>query len=217
MLPGITGIGGFVGGAASITQTDSRTTAATSHSSVSFGAVASDVWVGVLAFHGDLPSNPSQTPVATIGGVSATRIVAHSTGDGIGAATGSALFVAQPGVASGTVAVDWSAGIPTTIVVFRTTGYNLGAAFATARDSANLSLNIPTLGLTVAASQNALGVGNTTWSNLTERGDETANSKVRSWAWDMAMAQQTGRTISPSPYAPQNGASTDIAASFSLI
>lgn len=222
MLPGIVGIGGFVaevgggGEARTITQTDSRTTAATSHTTVAFGDVTATSWVGVLAFHGNTGSNPGQTPTATIGGAAADRIVAHSTGDGSSLATGSVLFVAQPGVTSGTVAVSWG-GLATTIVVFRTTGYDLSAAFDTAKDTANMSLDIPALGLTIGATQNASGTGNVTWANLTERGDEAANSKIRSWAWDLNMALQSGRSVSPSPYSATQGRSADIVASFSAV
>ncbi|RWL14894.1 MAG: hypothetical protein EOR57_31605 [Mesorhizobium sp.] len=222
MLPGIVGIGGFVaeagvvGEARTITQTDSRTTAAASHATVSFGDVTATSWVGILAFHGNTGTNPGQTPSCTIGGGAATRIVAHSTGDGTSIATGSALFVAQPGVTSGTVAVTWGV-LNTTIVVFRTTGYDLSAAFDTAKDTANMSLDIPALGLTIAATQNASGTGNVTWTGLTERGDEAANSKIRSWAWDLHMALQSGLSVSPSPYSATQGRSADIVASFSAV
>lgn len=216
MLPGLMSIGGFLGEAAGIVQTDSRTTAATSHTSVNFGAATDGAWVGVLAFHGNTSLSPGQVPTATIGGTAANRIIAHSTGDGVGLASGVALFTAQPGVTSGTVAVATWGGLPVTILVFRTFGYNLGSAFSTDKDTSLLSINVPNLGLTVGAVQNASGTGNVTWTNLTERGDETANSKIRSWAWDFGMATQTGRTISPSPWSGVNGATAVIAASFSL-
>lgn len=216
MLPGIAGMAGFVGEGRSIVQTDSRTTAAASHSSVAFGQPGLNVWVGILAFHGNTATNPGQTPTATIDGAGTARIVAHSTGNGVALASGSALFVAQPSVTSGTVAVSWGS-LDTTILVFRTTGINLGTAFDTDKDTANMSLDTPALGLLVAATQNASGTGNVTWTNATEQGDETANSKIRSWAWDVNIAAQSGLTVSPSPYSASQGASADIVASFSAV
>lgn len=214
MLPGMTGIMAGLGEGRSIAQTDSRTTAAASHAAVAFGSPGSNVWVGILAFHGNTATNPGGAPTATIDGGGIARIQAHSTGDGAALATGSALFVAQPSAASGTVAVSWG-GLATTILVFRTAGYNLGIEFDKHGDAANMSLDIPTLGLTIAATQNASGTGNVTWTNLTERGDEAANSKIRSWAWDLDMAAQAPRTISPSPWSATQGASSDIVVSFS--
>lgn len=199
----------------SITQTDSRTTAATSHASVSFGSVEAGAWVGVLAYHSDTGSNPGITPTATIGGVAATRIVADSTGDGTSTATGVVLFTAQPGVSSGTVNVSWN-GLAVTIVVFKTIGYNLGAAYATNKNSGTLTLNIPATGFAVGGNQNDNGTGNITWTNLTERGDEAANNKVRGWAWDISMALQASRGITVAPFNVAIGKSAAIAASFSL-
>lgn len=215
MLPGILGIGGFIGGA-SVEQTDSRTTAATSHSTVNFGPDVPGRWILILAWHGNTASSPGQNPSATIGGISATRINAHSTGDGAGTAVGVAMFVAQPSGLNGTVAVSWG-GLTTTIVAIRVTGYDLSAAVSSdAKGTAGNSvlIDIPDQGLLIGAVGRADEVTSITWTNLTEKADESAAGTRRSWGWDFPLPAQTGRSVSYSPFSSALGANAVVAASF---
>lgn len=212
-------------GKSQILQTDSRTTAATSHATVDFGPDCTGRWIGVLAWHNDATSDPGDTPTATIGGVSANRIVQASTGSGDPSnfATGCALFTAQPTGTSGTVAVSWG-GLSTTIVVFRTLIYNLSAAHNTEIDGGTtgggdgrVGMNVPTNGLIIGAG----GLGSVTtamsWTNLTERGDETAGNR-RSWAWDDFQPLATGdsRIIDMNPHQATSGYHSMIVATFAL-
>jgi hypothetical protein len=206
---------GFAGVGASITQTDSRTTEATSHSAVSFGADASDRQIVILVWHNDRVSPPGQTPTATIGGIAATRIAAYSTGDGSGVAVGTAIFVAAPTGTSGTVAVSWS-GASVTIVALRLTGYAV-PAFASGghvTDGNSYALGVPANGLVIGmAGENATGT-DVIWTNLTEQGNDDASGSSRSWGWDQSLGAQT-RTISYTPYSGSQGANTFAVASFS--
>lgn len=204
----------------SVTQTDDRTTAATSHSNVSFGTERAGSWVVVLATHGNTGSSPGITPTATIGGVSATRIAARSTGTGSGTACGSAMFVAQPVGASGTVAVSWH-GLATSIIVLRVVGYNCGTAYAT--DSAfdgnmPMTVNIPAGGLGIGFVSRGFA-SELSWTGLTEQGADSTDSlgKRRSLAWDIGMSAETGRSISVSPWTGtnDNGTNAALVASFS--
>lgn len=200
-----------------VTQTDIRTTAATSHSSVSFGADGTNRWVVVFAFHGDTGTNPGNTPTATIGGVAATRITAGSTGSG-GTACGSAIFVAQPSGASGTVAVTWGS-LSTIIVVLRVVNYTMSAANsadgASSPDpSSSLSIDIPTNGLLIGC-EIKNDTNTTTWTNLTKQGESTVfTTKSISYGWDYNMSLQAGRAVSWSPYSSSGGTSSGRAASF---
>jgi hypothetical protein len=216
MLPGLMGICGFIGGGATgISQTDSRTAEATSHSAVSFGADTSGRQIVILVWHNDRLSTPGNTPTATIGGVAATRIAAYTTGSGSGAAVGTAIFVAAPTGASGTVAVSWS-GASVTIVALRLTGYAV-PAFASgghATDGDTYALGVPTNGLVIGmAGENATGT-NVSWTNLTEQGNDDASGSSRSWGWDQSLGAQT-RSITYSPYSGTPGANTFAVASFS--
>ena len=201
-----------------ITQTDSRTTAATSHATVSFGAAGASRWVIVLAWHGNTGTNPGQTPTCTIGGVAATRIAAHSTGDGASTAVGVAMFVAQPSGTTGTVAVTWGS-LSTTIVALRVVNYNCTAATSSGAQGtagAALSIDIPNKGILIAAVGRSDDTTAITWTNVTEKADESAASTRRSWGWDSLMATQSGRSVSYSPFSSAQGATAVRAASFPL-
>jgi len=204
------------GSTGSVGQTDSRTTAATSHTTVSFGLDMPGRWVLVFAWHNNTSSNPGQNPSATIGGISATRIAAHSTGDGAGTAVGVAMFVAQPSGANGTVTVSWG-GLTTTIVAIRVTGYDLSAAVSSGGKGTagnSLSINIPDQGLLIGAVGRAAEGTAITWTNLTEQADESAAGSRRSWGWDSPLTAQTGRSVSYSPFSSGQGQNAVIAASF---
>ncbi|ESZ60643.1 hypothetical protein NL532_24030 [Mesorhizobium sp. C120A] len=202
-----------------VTETDSRTTVATSHAAVDFGVDVPGRWVVILAAHSSSVSSPGLFPAATIGGVAATRINAASTGTGAGPAVGAAMFVAQPTGANGTVAVSWG-GLTTSIIALRTITYNLSAAYASDASSSSgmpMSVNIPTKGLLIGFA--ARGAANEiSWTNLTEQGSDStdANSKRRSRGWDYNMALQAARSISVSPWSStaSNGINAAVVASF---
>lgn len=220
MLPGFTGICGFLGVASSVTQTDSRTTTATSFANVNFGPDGVGRWVAILVFHHNTSVSPGQTPTATIGGVSATRIAAHSTGNGSGTASGIALLVAQPVGASGTVSVTWG-GLSTTIVALATVGYDLSSAFAAAAAGSSgggvFLTDIPAQGLLLGAVCRANDTAAVTWTNLTEKADESVIGNRRSWGWDFPLASQSGRSVSYTPYSSGQGQNAGLVASFSSL
>lgn len=205
----------------SVTQTDDRTTAATSHANVSFGTERAGSWIVVLATHGNTGADPGNAPTATVGGSSATRIVARSSGSGSGTAVGSAMFAAQPSGASGTVAVSWS-GLATSIVVLRVVGYNLGIVHDI--DAANdllgpmpMALNIPQGGLLLGFASRG-GASELSWTGITERGSDStdSNSKRRTTAWDIGLSAETNRSVSVSPWSTgSTGANAAVVASFS--
>lgn len=215
MLPGILGIGGVVGETPSVTQTDSRTTEATSHSAVSFGDDTLGRQVVVLVWHNDTSANPGQTPTATIGGVAATRVAAYSTGNGAGLAVGTAIFVAAPTGATGTVAVTWGTQ-PVTIVALRVTGYAAAAfdAGGHVTDGDTFALGVPANGLVIGMAGKAATGVDVTWTNLTEKGNDDASGSSRSWGWDFPLGVQT-RSITYAPYSGTQGANTFAVASFS--
>jgi len=202
--------------------TDNRTTAATSHATVSFGDSWLDSWVVVLATHGNTASNPGHSPTATIGGIAATRTVARSIGTGSGTAIGSAMFVAQPSGISGTVAVSW-AGLATSIIVLRVSGYNCGSAHATdfsndLIDPMPMSLNIPQSGLLLGFASRGVA-SELSWAGVTERGSDSTDSagKRRTVGWDIGMLAETARAVSVSPWTAtsENGVNVAVVASFS--
>lgn len=207
-----------------VIQTDDRTAAATSHTGVSFGTDWSNSWVVVLATHGNSVSNPGLTPTATIGGSAASRIVSRTIGNGSGTAVGSAMFVAQPSGASGTVAVSWG-GLATSIIVLRVVGYNCGTAHDTDFSSGDTALmpmtpDIPQNGLLLGFASRGVA-SELSWSGLTERGADStdSNSKRRSVAWDLNMSLETNRAVSVSPWTgtADNGVNAAVIASFSPI
>jgi len=215
MLPGILGTLAGIGEPRTVTQTDSRTTEATSHSSVSFGDSAADRQIILLAWHDDTSSNPGNTPTATIGGIAATRVAAYSTGNGSGVAVGTAIFVAAPSGTAGTVSVSWSTQ-PVTIVVLRVTGYG-AAAYASGghvTDGNSYDLGVPANGLVVGMAGKASTGVDVVWTNLTEKGNDDASGSSRSWGWDWPLGAQT-RTISYTPYSGTQGQNTFAVASFS--
>lgn len=195
-----------------VMQTDSRQTPATSHTSVSFGEDTTGRRILVLATHGNTGGNPGSTPTATIGGVAATRITAHSTGDGAGTATGMAMFTADPTGDTGTVAVSWG-GLAAKIVVLRIVSYDLTSAFdAFAAGSATdvYNTDIPAKGLLVAAVSRSTSVG-TTWVGVTEQSD----TNTLSWAWDYNMTAETNRLVGYAPFTGTAGKHAWVVASFS--
>lgn len=202
-----------------VTETDNRTTAATSHTTVDFGADTTGRWVVVLATHGNSGSDPGTTPTATIGGVAATRIAAASTGTGSGVACGAAMFVAQPSGANGTVAVSWG-GLATSIIALRVITYNLSAASDSDSASSSgmpMSLDIPSNGLLIGYVARG-AVNEITWTNLTEQGADStdSNSKRRSRGWDYNMSPETNRSVDVSPWngSASNGINAAVVASF---
>jgi hypothetical protein len=216
MLPGfISSAMAATGEPAGVTQTDSRTTAATSFSTVSFGAASTGRQIVLLVWHNDTASNPGQTPTATIGGVAATRVAAFSTGDGASIAVGTAIFVAAPSGTSGTVAVSWG-GLNVTIVALRVVGYAVPAFAAGGHvtDGDTYALGVPTNGLTVGMAGKASTGVDVTWTNLTENGNDDASGSSRSWGWDLPLGSQT-RSITYAPYSTFQGQNTFAVASFS--
>lgn len=201
-----------------VTQTDTKTTPATSHAGVSFGATGTGRWVVILAWHGSTSSNPGLNPTATIGGQAATLIVARTTGDGGSNAVGVALFVAQPSGTSGTVAVSWG-GLDTTIVALRVVNYNCAAAHDTDEAdtaTATLSVNIPNKGILIAAVGREADTTAITWTGVTEQGDADYGANRASWGWDTLMTTETGRSVTYSPHSSSQGQNAVIAASFAL-
>lgn len=217
MLPGLAGIMAGLPEPRTVTQTDSRTTEATSHSSVSFGDDAPDRQIMVLVWHNDTSSNPGNTPTATIGGVAATRVRAYSTGNGSGTAVGTAIFVAAPTGTSGTVSVSWGTQ-PVTIVVLRATGYS-GSAFDSGghvTDGDTYALGVPANGVVVGMAGKAATGVDVTWTNLSEKGNDDASGSSRSWGWDFPLGAQT-RSITYAPYSGTQGTNTFAVASFSPV
>lgn len=217
MLPGMFGISGLIGGeGGSVEQTDSRTTATSSHAAVNFGTDVPGRWVLVLVWHNNTSINPGQSPSATIGGIPATRIAANSTGNGSGTAVGTAMFVAQPSGNSGAVTVSWG-GLSTTIVAIRVTGYDLSAAVSSGSKGVtgnSIPIDVPDQGLLIGSVGRANGSSSVTWTNLTRKADEEISAMRRSWGWDFPLASQTGRSVSYSPFSSSLGANVIAAASF---
>lgn len=199
-----------------VTEVDNRTTFAASHSGVAFGATDAKRWIVVIAVHGDTASNPGTTPTCTIGGTSARRILAHTSGDGIAAAVGVAMFAAQPSGTSGVVDVDWGS-LNTSIVVLRVIGYDLATDFDVGGNdsgSASESINIPANGLLIGAVART-PVTAVIWTNLTARGTDSSG-KRRSWGWDTQLPVQTGRAVSYSPHSGSQGQNCFVVASYEL-
>lgn len=201
MLPGILGMMVGTGEAPNVTQTDSRTTAANSFASVSFGADVPGRQIILLVWHNNTATNPGVTPTATIGGVAATRVEAQSTGNGSGNAVGTSIFIAAPTGTSGTVNVTWGS-VTVTIVALRVIGYSGTKTASAGNDSGGNSVNlsVPANGLVVGmAGNNSTGI-DVAWTNLTEKANGDAAGSTRSWGWDFPLASQT-RTISYTPFA----------------
>jgi hypothetical protein len=205
----------------SVTQTDSRTTAATSFSTVSFGEDDTRRRIVVLVWHGDTNSNPGTIPTATIGGVAATRIAAESTGDDTSGsdATGCAIFIANPTGTTGTVSVSWTAH-NVTIVVLRLVGYSAtptaSGAEANGGSDGHFPLSSAANGCIIAAAGQGQGAGtNMVWTNITERGDENVGggNNRRTWAWDTGIS---AGTITPTvtPWASAQGSNAMVAVTF---
>lgn len=203
-----------------VSQTDSRSTPATSHAAVSYGATRVSGGVLILAWHGSTASNPGLNPTCTVSGVNAPLIVARTNGNGAGVACGVALFTAAPSATSGTVAVSWG-GLATAIVALRVVNYVITSATDTAEAAeggATVSLDIPDKGILIGAVAREDSAAAITWTNLTEQGDDaTSGGTRRGWGWDTLMAAQSGRNVTYSPFSSSLGQNAVIAASFAKV
>lgn len=206
-----------------IKLTDTRTTAAASHTTVDYGLDCSQRRMAFFIWHNDTTGNPG-VPTCTVSGAGATRIGSRTTGLGEPPdyATGVALFTAAPAGANGTVAPSWG-GLNTTLVAIRTLAYTLSSSFNYEDDGGlssdgRVGMNVPSNGLILSAA----GAGNSasafTWSGLTERGDESAGNR-RTWAWDDFQPESTGdsRIIDVDPWSGTHGANAMLCASFSKL
>ncbi len=204
MLPGLTGIAGFIGESPiSVTYMGSL---ASSGSSISFGSEnARRRIVGIMG-HGNTGSFPG-VPNCNIGGATTTRFVYDTTGDGVSEADGVAIFAANPAGTSGVCTYDW-APAGASLAIYRVIGYNTTAAHDTDLNGSTMALNIPAGGLLFAAARDC-----TFSSGITER--NFVNS-VRI-GWEINMNLETNRNIVMSGFNAAAGGSADCAASFPLL
>ncbi|TJW49581.1 MAG: hypothetical protein E5X65_32840 [Mesorhizobium sp.] len=193
----------------SVEQTDIRNSQGSGSSpntfaSVTLGSPGPRVWSVALLHHFNV-TNQATISGITIGGVAASFSL-DNTGDGSGGAAGFCIARAQPAVSSGSVAISWatSARPALSLVMLRVVGFDL----TTLSDSAELpngstqsgagkTLNIDTVadGLLLggACKRNTNDI---TWTNLTERGEDTQGSHRRSWGWDHPTVLQSNRAVS---------------------
>lgn len=205
----------------SITQTDSRLTADSGTSTRTFNSCAlgpastGRKITGVLLFHGDTSNDPTTSGwTCTVGGTSMTGYGFATTGSGTGAAAGSGIFLGTPSGTSGNIViagVNWT-GVPLSIVVLDIEGYLVTPASSYSRQPSNGGSKtsvIPSNGAAIVLASYG-DTGGTTWTNLTERGDESWNGSgnERSWAYDGSMPANGGLTISASPWSGANGTNT---------
>ena len=155
-------------------------------------------WIAVIAVGGN--SSSAYNLSATISGVAGTVIETHSSGDGSGNATGTAIIVGQPTGTSGTVTVSGTTTMR--FYVVRVTGYNLGTAvYANNSNGVGIppwSANVPANGLTLSVCQaGPNGPSPTTWTNLTQRVAANAliSNHMSSVAWDVNMAANSALSV----------------------
>lgn len=209
MLPGMLGMAGFSGGGASVGLVHTSSSAS---ETAQYGDDTSGRWIAVIALGGDdaSPYNLS----ATISGVAGTVIKRHSSGNGAGPATGTAIIVGQPSGTSGTVTISGTTG-PMRFFVLRVTGYNLGSAVYT-NDSAGAgvppwSVNVPASGFTLSVCRSSsIGPSPISWTGLTEQVTSGGNPSV---AWDINMAANPAKAIDVTA-SDTNGATSAVIATF---
>lgn len=173
VLPGFTGIiGAPTTSTAAITFTDSGSTnppGGTSHSitGLSFGAAATDRYI--IAVVGGLNNSGVNGVVSgvTIGGVTATSVVATTTND-----ARAAIFIAAvPTGTSGTVVITYNTDCTASgAAVFRAVGLNSPVADGT---SSSLSESLSPVSMNVTYITGGYTIG----------GGQTSSSAVNSWAW----------------------------------
>jgi hypothetical protein len=201
---------GAISGAAvqNVEQTDIRNSQGSgsspnTFSSVAFGSPGPQVW-SVAIFHHFNVTNQATVTGVTIGGeVAAFEF--DNTGNGSGVAAGICIARAQPGVSSGSVALTWAtAARPAlSLVMLRVVGFNLTTLHDTAelpnvqQSGTGKTLNIDTIanGILFGGACKS-NTNNITWTNLTERGEDTQGSHRRSWGWDHPTVTQANRSVS---------------------
>lgn len=181
----------------------------------SFGTDTDSRRIVIMAFHLDTATDPGAAPTCSIAGSAATRIVADTSGDGAGNASGTAIFTSDPAGISGAVTVSWGSA-SVYVVVVRVTGYNVATANDTGSDG-SLNVDVPTNGFTIAGTA-ASNTDNKVWSGLTERQEATVGAGNRySIAWNTEMSLETNRAISVSPYTAGNFGFSAASASFAAL
>ncbi|MER9912792.1 hypothetical protein NKJ71_19390 [Mesorhizobium sp. M0050] len=211
MLPGLLGMAGFVGAARSV---DLVHTSSSASEVAQYGGSDSGRWIAIIALGGNDPS--AYNLAATISGTPATVIKRHSSGNGGGQATGSAILVGQPAGTSGTVTITGTTTMR--FYVLRVIGYNLGSAVFT-DDSLGggvppWSANVPANGLTLSVCQSSFGGPSPlSWTGLTERIADAAliTSHIASVAWDVNMAANAAKAINVTASDTQGDTSAVIA------
>lgn len=216
MLPGILGGAGFAGEGTSVSLVHTSSSAS---ETAQYGADATGRWIAVIALGGN--DSSAYNLSATISGVAGTVIKRHSSGNGSGPATGTAIIVGQPSGSSGTVTVSGT----TTMMfyVLRVTGYNLSSAvFSGDSNGAGVppwSANVPANGLTLSVCQSSsIGPSPISWTNLTERIADNAliASHISSVAWDVNMAANAALSVDVTA-SDTNGASSAVVATFNPV
>lgn len=193
----------------SVEQTDIRSSQGSGSSpntfaDVAFGAPGPQVWNVALLHHFNV-TNQAIISGITIGGATAAFQL-DNTGDGSGGAAGICIARAQPAASSGSVAVTWSTSArpALSLVMLRVVGFDLTTPSDTAelpngstQSGTGKTLNIDTVADGIlfggACKRNT---NNITWTNLTERGEDTQGSHRRSWGWDFPTALQSNRSVS---------------------
>lgn len=173
-------------------------TSSSASETAQYGADVSGRWIAVIALGGN--DNSAYNLAATISGVAGTVIKRHSSGNGSGPATGTAIIVGQPSGTSGTVTITGTTTMR--FYVLRVTGYNLGTAvFSDDSTGAGVppwSANVPANGLTLSVCQSGpSGPSPISWTNLTERVADASliSSHVSSVAWDVYMSANPSLSV----------------------
>lgn len=199
-----------------VTQTDARTTPSTSQfTSVNIGPEFAGRWVAIFLVHEDRLSSPGNTPTLTMEGVGATRILAHTTGDGAGKAVGVALFTGQPTGESITVGFNWAV-TACTIVVMSVRGYDLSAAHDSASSATSnaITADLPAFGLLLGMAATATVSDDISFVGLTERGEDNTPDQSRAWGWDFPLPLETNHQVTHSPFTSSQGENVKLIASF---
>lgn len=191
-------------------------TSSSASETAQYGTDISGRWIAVIALGGDQASAYNLS--ATISGVAGTIIKRHSSGNGAGPATGTAIIVGQPSGTSGTVTISGTTTMR--FYVVRVTGYDLSSAVFT-DDSTGAgvppwSANVPDKGLTLSVCQSSsIGPSPLSWTGLTEQIPDATliSSHPVSVGWDVNMAANAAKAIDVTA-SDTNGASSAVIATF---
>lgn len=191
-------------------------TSASASEVAQYGAAAANRWIAVIALGGN--DSSAYNLSATISGAAGTVIKRHSSGNGFGSATGTAIIVGQPSGTSGVVTVSGTGTMR--FYVVRVTGYDLSAAvFSDNSIGVGIppwSANVPANGLALSVCQSGpSGPSPISWTGLTERIADASliTNHVASVAWDVNMAANAAKAIDVTA-SDADGASSAVIATF---